>query len=75
MILTQLLDRKGGMNANPIAIARVYAGLGESDSSFAWLGRAFEVGSRNLMDLSYPGFSELRQDPRYRGLMRKVGLD
>ena len=59
----------------PYLIAKVYAGLGDKDQAFAWLERAFEDRYFLLVWLnSEPQFDSLRSDPRYRDLMRRIGL-
>ena len=58
-------------------IARVYAGLGETDQAFGWLDKAVVERDGNF---SNPGikvdhdFDPLRSDPRFAGLLRRMGL-
>jgi serine/threonine-protein kinase len=53
--------------------AVAYAGLGLSDETFTWLGKAFDDRSLRpyLMD---PTFDSIRSDPRYQSLLRKLHL-
>jgi TolB-like protein/tetratricopeptide (TPR) repeat protein len=57
-------------------LADVYAGLGDKDEAFAWLGRDFE--RRSGIRLPYIKwwftFDDLRSDPRYVDLLRRMGL-
>ena len=60
---------------SPYAIAMVYAGLGERDGAFEWLEKAFEVRDEWLVRLRIaPELSNIRPDPRYVELLRRVGL-
>src|SRR5437868_6262555 len=54
-------------------LASVYAGLDDKDESFAWLEKAYEQRLDPEV-LSWPTFDTLRQDGRFRNLMRRVGL-
>jgi adenylate cyclase len=56
-------------------MAAIYAGLGETDQAFAWLGKAYEERSDGLVNLNADQrFDNLRSDPRFTDLARRVGL-
>jgi eukaryotic-like serine/threonine-protein kinase len=56
-------------------IAMVYAGLGDNDQAFAWLQRAYTERSWYLVVLRVdPRLDNLRSDPRYTDLLRRMGL-
>jgi serine/threonine-protein kinase len=58
------------------AVAVVFAALGEPDSAFAWLDRAYAARSSGLVGLNvWPIWSPIRSDPRFKALMAKVGLE
>ena len=58
----------------PYNFAKIYAVLGEAEKAFAWLDRAYDDGSPDLIELnSEPIFNRLRGDPRFSNLMRRVG--
>jgi TolB-like protein/Flp pilus assembly protein TadD len=58
------------------AFVNSYLGLGENDQAFAWLERAFSEHSNILQFMRvHPYFDPLRSDPRFAGLVRRVGLD
>jgi TolB-like protein len=56
--------------------AIIYVGLDEADQAFKWLERAYEERSFSmLMSLkAEPRLDTLRSDPRFRDLLRRVGL-
>ncbi len=54
-------------------IAMVYAALGDRDQAMAWLERGY-AERVNPSVLLRPGFDPLRADPRFQGLVRRVGL-
>ena len=58
-----------------LAIATVYAGLDDNDQAFAWFDRAYEERSNRLAYLKVePIWADLRSDPRYDALLRRIGL-
>lgn len=57
-------------------IAAIYAGLGEKEEAFTWLQRAYQerdifMGVRLKTD---PKLDNLRSDPRFQDLLRRLGL-
>jgi serine/threonine-protein kinase len=60
---------------SPVGIAQVYTGLGENELAIDWLERAAAERSSGVGGLGYdPIFDPLRSDPRYRELLRRIGL-
>jgi eukaryotic-like serine/threonine-protein kinase len=56
-------------------LAAVYAGLGEKDQAFLWLEKDFEQRSGRLPNITFKlTFDNLRSDPRYADLVRRMGL-
>ena len=56
-------------------MALVYIGLQDTDQAFAWLERAYADHSHLLAWLKVdPRFDGIRGDPRYRDLLRRMGL-
>lgn len=72
-LLRQLEAWRGPGWASPLAIATVYAALGDADSAFAWLDRAYEA-REGMIFLATDGFGKLTGDPRFAAMLRKVGL-
>jgi tetratricopeptide (TPR) repeat protein len=56
-------------------IAEVYAFRGESDKAFEWLEHAYEQRDAGLPEIkSDPLFKNLRHDPRYTVLLKRMRL-
>ncbi|CAN5602323.1 serine/threonine-protein kinase [soil metagenome] len=59
----------------PYAIAMLYARLDDNDKAFEWLEKAVEGRSIQFTYLmADPRYDNLRADPRFADLLRKVGL-
>jgi serine/threonine protein kinase/tetratricopeptide (TPR) repeat protein len=58
-----------------VDIAELYARLNEKDNAFQWLEKAYAEHSDGLVRLREGlGFDNLRSDPRYADLLRRIGL-
>jgi hypothetical protein len=69
-ILQQLIAKKA-----PFAIASVYAWRSETDKAFQWAERAYRVRDVGITWLEVDfDFRDLRGDPRYKALVRKMNL-
>ena len=55
----------------PYAMALVYAGLGQCDSAFEWLDRAYAARDVHLVFLPDPKWDDFREDPRFRRLLER----
>lgn len=74
-ILRELEDRYSKREAIGMNLAAVYVGLGEKDKAFSWLERDFEQRSGLLPDVTvWANFDDIRSDPRYADLLRRMGL-
>jgi serine/threonine-protein kinase len=74
-ILQELGTRAQREYVPPILFAGLHAAIGERDSAFAWLDRAVEERSAFIADLPvHPWWDPLREDPRFRALLVRVGL-
>ena len=61
--------------ATPYLMAHAYAALGENEKAFVALDKAFDERHLQLVSLKTdPALDRLREDPRFEGLMRRVGL-
>lgn len=55
--------------------AAIYANLGEKEKSLEWLQKAYEERNEGLLHLNETAaFDNLRSDPRFADLVRRVGL-
>jgi hypothetical protein len=60
---------------NPANAAANYALLGDKDNAFLWLEKAFQRRDSQLIFLkSDIVWDNLRSDPRYTALLRRIGL-
>jgi hypothetical protein len=48
--------------------------LDDRDRAFTWLDRAVREGSAWVTEISSPAWDEVRSDPRYIAVERKLGL-
>ena len=61
--------------ASPYSIAGVNGALGDPDSAFAWLDKAFDQRDVQLVSLKVDPFVDsIRQDHRFHKLVNRVGL-
>lgn len=73
--LDQLLERAKTEYVSPADIALFYARLNEKDQSFAWLEKAMDERSILFNYLIADArFDNLRPDPRFAELVKRVGL-
>jgi TolB-like protein len=77
-VLRQMLELRQAQakhgSVYPYAFAESYARLGEKDHAFAWLEKSYEQHSPFLTFLNDPVWDDLRKDPRYADMVRKMGL-
>jgi tetratricopeptide (TPR) repeat protein len=59
---------------SPLDIALVYTGLGDRDSAFEWLEKAFKEHTMRIQQLSEPVFDSLHSDSRFHDLITRIGL-
>ena len=72
-LLAGLKRRSNAAYSNAAEIAMVYAALGENAQAMAWVERGYDERF-NPGVLLRPGFDALRADPRFRDIVRRVGL-
>ena len=66
---------KAGKYASSYAVALIYAGLKDKERTFALLDKAYAERSNWLVWLNNdPRWDGVRQDPRFKEVVRKVGL-
>jgi len=75
-LLAELKRRKQAGFVPAAAFVNAYLGLGENEEAYAWLEQAYKEQSNILQWLKvHPYFDPLRDDPRFKDLLRRVGLD
>ncbi len=73
--LEELLKLSNEPYVPPYNIALIHNGLGERDETLAWLERGFEQRDPKMVFLKVePKWNNLRDDPRFQDLMRRVGF-
>ena len=73
-ILGELEKAGTGQKVDPVAFAYVHMGLGDPDRAIAWLRKAFEAHSAEMIWLRTPTWDGLRSEPGFIELMKDVGL-
>jgi TolB-like protein/DNA-binding winged helix-turn-helix (wHTH) protein/Tfp pilus assembly protein PilF len=74
-VLDGLLKSSAERYVSPYHIALVYNGLGKHDEALAWLERAYADRSTGIVFLKVePKWNNLRSDPHFQNLLRRVGL-
>lgn len=74
-ILNELLTTRSHRYVPADAIAGVYASLGETDNALRWLEIGMKQRDANMILLKvWPIWRPLRSEPRYRGMLRRIGL-
>jgi TolB-like protein/Flp pilus assembly protein TadD len=71
-----LAQYESGKDISPVTLATVYVALGERDKAFAALEKAYLAHDQTLIWLRGSWeFDVLHDDPRFKDLVRRVGLD
>ena len=72
-VLADLLAEWKLKNRAAFELAVVYAGLGDRDQAFEWLGRAADRHQIRWQIMA-PPMAELRADPRFAALLQRLGI-
>jgi TolB-like protein/DNA-binding winged helix-turn-helix (wHTH) protein/Tfp pilus assembly protein PilF len=72
-LLNDLIERSAPGYPDASEIAKIYVALGDNDKAMTWLEKGYE-NRFNPGVLLRPGFDPLRGDPRFKDLVRRVGL-
>jgi serine/threonine-protein kinase len=74
-VLNRFVEMSTRVYVPPFVLAYMYAGLGHQDRAFEWLDKAVAERSPLMVFLNVePGWDTLRRDPRFRALVKRVGL-
>jgi TolB-like protein/Tfp pilus assembly protein PilF len=75
-LLNRMLDLRTKRYVDAYLIGEVYAGLGEKEKAFEWLMRAYEEHAGQMIFIKVdPWIKNLRSDPRYKALLKKIGFE
>jgi TolB-like protein/Flp pilus assembly protein TadD len=73
--LAELQERAKRQYVPPYDIALIYVGLGEKEKAFAWLEKAYNDHSTEMIYFKVePMLAPLRSDSRYQDLLRRMKL-
>ena len=73
-VLRELEKTAAAQKVDPVAFAYVHIGLGDHDQAIAWLRKAYEERSAEMVFLRTPPWDSLRSEPEFIELMHDVGL-
>ena len=75
-LLDELKRRQQKTYVPSAAFINAYLGLDDNEQALNWLDRAYEERSNILQLIKvHPYFDPLRDDPRFKDLVHKIGLD
>jgi adenylate cyclase len=75
-MLNDLLERSKHIHVSPCDIAYIHVALGENDLCIEYLEKAYEEHENELRFLKVePLFENIRSDPRFKALLKKIGLE
>jgi tetratricopeptide (TPR) repeat protein len=60
--------------APPTLLAALWARAGETEKAFALLEKGYEQRDQGMIRLKDPVYDPIKSDPRYKDLLRRVGL-
>ena len=67
-------QERGDMSAGPLA--GMYTRIGDYDQAFKWLEKAYENREASMVWVKINvGFDDLRSDPRFQDLLRRMRLE
>jgi len=75
-LLNRMLDLRARRYVDAYLIGAAYAGLGEKEKAFEWLTKAYEEHAGQMICIKVdPWIKNLRSDPRYKELLKKMGFE
>jgi TolB-like protein/Flp pilus assembly protein TadD len=73
--LGQILQIQKTSWVSPSGLAMVYDALGDKDQAVAWWNKAIDEREASVVYLKAMPIGDIRKDPRYLDLLKRVGLD
>jgi tetratricopeptide (TPR) repeat protein len=75
-LAVELHERSKKGQGSAVWLSRIYLGLGDLDKVFEWLEKAYDEHNLSLFYIpSEPIYAELRSDPRFIALIKKMELE
>ena len=74
VVLGELKEMSRERYVSPVDLAIIYTALGDRNAAFQWLEKAYQERAMRIQELPDATFDSLRSDPRFRDLMRRIGL-
>jgi hypothetical protein len=72
-LVSDLKEHSNSNHSHASEIAEIYVALGDTDQAMNWLEKCYEERF-NPSALLRPSFDPLRSDPRFKDLLRRIGL-
>jgi tetratricopeptide (TPR) repeat protein len=74
--IKELTERRSGEYIDPGTVVYVYLALGDKDQSFTWLEKAYQERAGSVIPWMKfdPKFDSVREDARFKDLLRRIGL-
>jgi adenylate cyclase len=73
--VTDAFAKSDAGSKNPYCVGAMYAAIGEREKAFAWLEKSYAMRQADLVSIKIdPPLDRLRDDERYRDLLRRVHL-
>jgi TolB-like protein/Tfp pilus assembly protein PilF len=76
-ILNLFEEQSNNTSVDPVYIAIIYAGFGDTENTFKYLNKAYEIRSGQIIYLKFYSksyFKDIQADPRYNELLGKIGF-
>ena len=74
-ILAEVLEQFKTRFVSPASVAMIYAALGDKEQAFVWLEKAEKIRDGIIVRLKVDSrYDSLRSDPRFVGLVQRIGL-
>jgi len=74
-ILNDRLNASKKRYIRPTVLANLYFALEERDKGFEWLAKGLEERDSWMTDIKDPIYDNIRSDPRYKALLKKMNLE
>jgi tetratricopeptide (TPR) repeat protein len=76
IVLESVIERSKKRYISPFGIAVIYLSLSQNEQAFEWLEKAYEEKGHWMATLKvYSMFDSVRSDPRFKVLLKKMGLE